>query len=127
IRREHFRARLWAANIGRRSCRQDQLCGVGEEDVDLAGADLEGFGVEDGFGLGGSGVSIAINSETVTNLNPFASSSFNTHGIASIVPGWMSCAKTIEPARVFFTIRLHTTFAPGLRQSRGSTSQSTIL
>ena len=38
-------------------------------DVDLAPAD---FG--DGEGFGGSGVCIAINSETVTNLNPFASS-----------------------------------------------------
>src|SRR5947199_5492186 len=71
---------VWSSDL---SCRQDQLCGVGEEDVDLAGADLEGFGVEDGFGLGGSGVSIAINSETVTNLNPFVSSSFNKIGRAS--------------------------------------------
>jgi hypothetical protein len=44
----------------------------------------EDFGVGDGFG---TGVCIAINSDTVTNLNPFASSSFSTHGIASIVPG----------------------------------------
>ena len=57
-------------------------------DVDFAGADfggVEGFGVGEGFG--GSGVCIAINSDTVTNLNPFASSSLNTQGIASIVPG----------------------------------------
>ena len=67
---------------------------MGEGDVDLAGAvlgegevfdDSEGFGVGDGFG--GNGVSIAINSDTVTNLNPFASSCSRTHGIASIVPG----------------------------------------
>ena len=45
----------------------------------------EDFGVVDG--LGGIGVCIAINSDTVTNLNPLASSSFNTHGIASMVPG----------------------------------------
>ena len=43
-----------------------------------------------GEGLGGTGVCIAINSDTVTNLKPFASSSFKTHGIASIVPGWIS-------------------------------------
>ena len=43
----------------------------------------------DGFGVGSFGVSVAIeiNSETVTNLNPFASNSFNVAGIASIVPG----------------------------------------
>jgi hypothetical protein len=67
---------------------------VAEGGVDLAGAafggdkafdDGEGFGVGDGFG--GNGVSIAISSETVTNLNPFASNSFKTQGIASIVPG----------------------------------------
>ena len=68
------------------------MCGVGEEDfagVVFGGGECfaagEGFGVGDGFG--GNGVSIPINSETVTNLNPFSSSSFNTHGIASIVPG----------------------------------------
>ena len=64
------------------------------EVVDFAGVgfgDGEDLGLGDGFGVGegfgGSGVSIAINSETVTNLNPFASSSFKTHGIASMVPG----------------------------------------
>ena len=41
----------------------------------------------DGEGFGGIGVSIAINSETVTNLKLFASSWLSTHGIASIVPG----------------------------------------
>jgi len=46
---------------------QPQSCGVREEDVDAGGAD---FG--DGEGFGGIGVCIAINSETVTNLNPFA-------------------------------------------------------
>jgi hypothetical protein len=55
---------------------------VGEGDVDFGGIDLG-----DGDGLGGSGVCIAINSETVTNLKPLASSWFSTHGIASIVPG----------------------------------------
>jgi hypothetical protein len=44
-----------------------------------------GFGVGDA--LGGNGVCIEINSETVTNLKPLASSSFKTHGMASIVPG----------------------------------------
>ena len=53
----------------------NQLCGVGEEAVDFAGAVFgdggalgagEDFGVGEGFG--GSGVSIAINSDTVTNL-----------------------------------------------------------
>ena len=56
-------------------------CAVGEvragltANVDLAAAAFGGgetFGVGDGFG--GNGVSIAINSDTVTNLNPFASS-----------------------------------------------------
>ena len=63
-------------------------------DVDLTGAafgggedfdDGDGFGVGEAFG--GSGVSMAMSSETVTNSNPFASSSLKTHGIASIVPG----------------------------------------
>ena len=40
-----------------------------------------------GLGRGVTGVAISISSETVTNLNPFASSSSSVDGIASIVPG----------------------------------------
>ena len=41
----------------------------------------------DGFGVGVATVAIEINWETVTNLNPFASNSFNVAGTDSIVPG----------------------------------------
>lgn len=45
-------------------------------------------GVVTGFGVGGGiGVSSFNNSETVTNLNPFASSSLKVCGMA-----WMVCA-----------------------------------
>jgi hypothetical protein len=69
---------------------------VAEEELDFAGDAFGGvadFGDGEcaafggGEGIGGTGVCIAIKSETVTNLNPFSSSSFNTQGIASIVPG----------------------------------------
>ena len=39
------------------------------------------------FGCGVTGVAMPINSETVTNLKPLASSSSKVDGIASIVPG----------------------------------------
>ena len=47
----------------------------------------ETFGRAVDAGLGVSGLAIAINSETVTNLNPFVSSCSSVAGIASIVPG----------------------------------------
>ena len=49
----------------------------------------EAAGVAEGdaFGVGVGTVAMEINSETVTNLNPFASSSFNVAGTDSIVPG----------------------------------------
>ena len=76
-----------------------------------------------GLGCGVTGVAMSSNSETVTNLKPFASSSSNVEGIASIVPGWMSWDNTIEPGRVSLRIRLRTTGGPGRFQSSGSTSQ----
>jgi hypothetical protein len=40
-----------------------------------------------GLGCEGRAAAILISSDTVTNLNPFASSSSKVEGIASIVPG----------------------------------------
>jgi hypothetical protein len=61
----------------------DQPLGDGGE-FDEAGSPLV-VDLRDDFGL--SGNAIEINSEAVTNLNPFASSWAIAAGIASIVPG----------------------------------------
>jgi len=80
-----------------------------------------------GFGVGGGiGVLSFNSSETVTNLNPFASSSVNVAGIAWMVCAWISWARTIDPGCVSFKMRLLTTFGPGFFQSSGSTSHKII-
>jgi hypothetical protein len=57
-------------------------------DVEGGGAVAGGtYGRGVDAGLGVSGLAIPINSDTVTNLNPFASSWSSVAGIASIVPG----------------------------------------
>ena len=58
--------------------------------VDVEGGEAgagETFGRAMDAGLGVSGLAIPINSDTVTNLNPFASRCSSVAGIASIVPG----------------------------------------
>jgi hypothetical protein len=61
---------------------------VGVADGDGVVVALDGgFPPACGLGCEGFGVAMRINSDTVTNLKPFASSASKVEGIASIVPG----------------------------------------